>query len=83
MKLFNVKSCAASWKTPRFKAFQPEGVTLGANVTWAGVSGQVWSQAKGSGMWWVVTDDQHAEAVHESAMAVTGQCVEEMFELAA
>lgn len=73
------------WKTPRRKAFIPSGITLGATVTgsgaaqpWqsstSGITGQVWSRARGARMWWVVATDQHAYLMHESTMAVLGQC---------
>lgn len=74
MRVTNVPAMKL-WKTPRFKAFEPSGVTLGAEVTFAHVAGQVWSKAPGGRMWWVVTS-WGAEAVHESAMTVVGQCSE-------
>lgn len=67
----------ADWKMPKRKAFTPEGVTLGAWVTFeGGAYGQVWSAAPNS-MWWVVTENGAAYLRATNELTAISQCVQD------
>lgn len=64
------------WKMPTKRAYEPEGVTLGATVAEVGAcwrQGQVWSKAPGAQTWWIVTADGSPWLGHELDLTVLGQ----------